>query len=119
MTVVSDPTFFGDYMRLGELSEHEQNEVMKAMLIGEKPVWKDSPVDIPNNLSVRFTCANYDCNRLLTPSYYKSDLFNIPNRVRCPTCGHWATRYYIGATVDLVKEVKRKVQKRMTDYNQP
>jgi DNA-directed RNA polymerase subunit RPC12/RpoP len=106
-------------MKLGELAEHEQYEVCKAVLDGLPARINGEQIELPNSLSVRYTCVNHECKRLLTPSYYISDMMNIPNRVRCPTCGHWATRHFIGTTVDLAKEITKKVQKRMTDYNQP
>ena len=106
-------------MRLGELQEHEQYEVCKMILDGREPMFRDDEITMPNSITVRYTCANHECKRLLTPSYYYSSFHDIPDKVRCPTCGNWATRHFMGATVDLFKEVKRKVQKRMTDYNQP
>lgn len=106
-------------MRLGELPEHEQYEVLKHIIDGFPSEYRGTPVEVPNSITVRYTCSNYECGKLIIPSYYYCDLHNIPNRIRCPTCSNWATRHYMGATVDLQKEVKRKVQKRITDYSLP
>jgi len=117
MTEDSNPIFFSvREMRLGELDEHTQYQILKRYLDGHEPEYEGKPVVIPNSITVRFTCSNYMCGKLIMPSYYKSDLENIPNRIMCPLCGQWATRHYMGATVDLQKEVKRTVQKRMIDY---
>lgn len=96
-------------MKFEDLDFAQQSLVLRKVLRGKEPVYKDELIKLPKNISIIYICSS--CSLKRNVNVYTNDFDKTIEVIKCDKCGGMSRRTNFGTETMFVLQSSKKTKR--------